>query len=128
MNGLRERSQIAIDKITTVPLSKIGSIIGRADDALMVTVTRSLALYLELRKLGSETQVAGELPPADHPAPHAAPCSTSTIAGRVAPSAAAAIMSPIPAGALTIRSRSMRWRRRRGGWRASRLPGTRRDR
>jgi mRNA interferase MazF len=45
-NGLRECSQIAIDKITTVPLSKIGSIIGHADDALMVTVTRSLALYL----------------------------------------------------------------------------------
>ncbi len=46
VNGLRERSQIAIDKITTVPLNKIGSVMGRADDALMVTVTRSLALYL----------------------------------------------------------------------------------
>jgi mRNA interferase MazF len=46
VNGLRERSQIAIDKITTVPLNKIGSIIGRAEDALMVAVTRSLALYL----------------------------------------------------------------------------------
>lgn len=28
VNGLRERSQIAIDKITTVPLSKIGNIIA----------------------------------------------------------------------------------------------------
>jgi mRNA interferase MazF len=46
VNGLRERSQIVIDKITTVPLHKIGSIIGRADGALMVSVTRSLALYL----------------------------------------------------------------------------------
>jgi len=46
VNGLRERSQIAIDKITTIPLGKIGGVIGRADDALLVTVTRSIALYL----------------------------------------------------------------------------------
>ncbi len=45
-NGLRERSQIAIDKITTIPLAKIGGAIGSADDALMVSVTRALALYL----------------------------------------------------------------------------------
>jgi mRNA interferase MazF len=46
VNGLREKSQIAIDKITTIPLAKIGGVIGHADDALMVTVTRSPALYL----------------------------------------------------------------------------------
>jgi mRNA interferase MazF len=46
VNGLRERSQIAIDKITTIPLAKIGGVIGHADDAPMVTVTRALALYL----------------------------------------------------------------------------------
>jgi len=48
VNGLRERSQIAIDKITTIPLSKIGGIIGHADEALMITVARSLALYLAI--------------------------------------------------------------------------------
>ncbi len=46
VNGLRERSQIAIDKITAIPLGKIGGVIDRADDALLVSVTRALALYL----------------------------------------------------------------------------------
>lgn len=45
-NGLRERSQIAIDKITVVPASKVGKTIGRADDALMLRVTRAMALFL----------------------------------------------------------------------------------
>ena len=45
-NGLREKSQIAIDKITVVPASKIGKAIGRADDALMLRVTRAMALFL----------------------------------------------------------------------------------
>ena len=45
-NGLREKSQIAIDKMTVVPASKIGHTIGRADDALMLRVTRAMALFL----------------------------------------------------------------------------------
>ena len=45
-NGLREKSQIAIDKITVVPASKIGKTIGEADDALMLRVNRALALFL----------------------------------------------------------------------------------
>ena len=45
-NGLREKSQIAIDKITVVPATKVGGAIGRADDALMLRVNRALALFL----------------------------------------------------------------------------------
>jgi mRNA interferase MazF len=45
-NGLREASQITIDKITTLPTSKIGGVIGMADDALMLRVNRALALFL----------------------------------------------------------------------------------
>lgn len=45
-NGLREPSQIAIDKITVVPVSKIGIAIGMADDVLMMRVNRALALFL----------------------------------------------------------------------------------
>lgn len=45
-NGLREPSQIAIDKITVVPIAKIGMVIGKADDALLLRVNRALALFL----------------------------------------------------------------------------------
>lgn len=41
-NGLREISQIAIDKITTLPAAKI----GEADDTLLLRVNRALALFL----------------------------------------------------------------------------------
>ncbi|TPV99221.1 MAG: putative endoribonuclease MazF [Beijerinckiaceae bacterium] len=45
-NGLREVSQIAIDKITVVPVAKIGDVIGEANDALLLRVNRALALFL----------------------------------------------------------------------------------
>ncbi len=45
-NGLRDLSQIAIDKITVVPADKIGEAIGTADDALLLRVNRALALFL----------------------------------------------------------------------------------
>jgi mRNA interferase MazF len=45
-NGLREASQITIDKITVIPVTKLGPTIGRADDTLMVRVNRALALFL----------------------------------------------------------------------------------
>jgi mRNA interferase MazF len=45
-NGLHEPSQIAIDKITVVHSAKIGSVIGKADDALLLRVNRALALFL----------------------------------------------------------------------------------
>ena len=47
-NGLREVSQIAIDKITAIPAAKIGGLIGEADDALLLRVNRALALFLSI--------------------------------------------------------------------------------
>ena len=47
-NGLREISQIAIDKITVIPVAKIGGVIGEADDALLLRVNRALALFLSI--------------------------------------------------------------------------------
>jgi mRNA interferase MazF len=47
-NGLREVSQIAIDKITAIPAAKIGAVIGEADEALLKRVNRALALFLAL--------------------------------------------------------------------------------
>jgi mRNA interferase MazF len=47
-NGLREPSQIAIDKITVVPQAKIGATIGDADDALLLRVNRALAVFLSI--------------------------------------------------------------------------------
>ncbi|MGI3901471.1 MAG: type II toxin-antitoxin system PemK/MazF family toxin [Janthinobacterium lividum] len=48
VNGLRQLSQIAVDKITVVPASKIGNTIGTADDVLMLRVNRALALLIGL--------------------------------------------------------------------------------
>jgi mRNA interferase MazF len=47
-NGLRQSSQIAIDKITVIPAGKIGGVIGQADDALLLRVNRALALFLSI--------------------------------------------------------------------------------
>ena len=47
-NGLRKPSQIAIDKITVVPVAKIGVAIGEAEDALLLRVNRALALFLRI--------------------------------------------------------------------------------
>jgi mRNA interferase MazF len=45
-NGIRQRSQVAIDKITAVPADKVGTVIGSADDALLLRINRALALML----------------------------------------------------------------------------------
>ncbi len=45
-NGLSKRSQVMLDKAMTIRLDKIGSAIGKADDALMLAVNRSLAVFL----------------------------------------------------------------------------------
>lgn len=44
-NGLRNISQIQIDKIVTVPRERVGSVIGRIDDATLLKVNRSLAVF-----------------------------------------------------------------------------------
>lgn len=46
--GLRERSQIMVDKTTTVPQSKIGPRIGRVGAETIRTVERALRDFLDL--------------------------------------------------------------------------------
>jgi mRNA interferase MazF len=47
-NGLRKRSQVMIDKAMSVRRGRVGPPIGRLDDATMLEVTRSLAVFLGL--------------------------------------------------------------------------------
>ena len=46
--GLKQDSQVIIDKITTVPLTKIAAVVGCADQRDMVRVNRALALFLDV--------------------------------------------------------------------------------
>jgi len=45
-NGLRRISQIQVDKIITVTRERVGAVIGRLDDATMLKVNRSLAVFV----------------------------------------------------------------------------------
>lgn len=47
-NGLRMRSQIMVDKAMTVKRDKVGGVIGRLDDDMMIAVNRSLLLWIGL--------------------------------------------------------------------------------
>jgi len=47
-NGLRQISQIAVDKTATLARKRFGEKIGRADDVLMLRVTRALAVFLAI--------------------------------------------------------------------------------
>ncbi len=44
-NGLQTISQIQIDKILSVPRERVGGVIGHIDDATMLKVNRSLAVF-----------------------------------------------------------------------------------
>lgn len=44
-NGLQRISQIQVDKVTTVARERVGGVIGRLDDAAMLKVNRSLAVF-----------------------------------------------------------------------------------
>lgn len=48
MNGLRETSSVMVDKITTVPRSKIGESIGRLSDDDMVRLGRAVLVFFGL--------------------------------------------------------------------------------
>ena len=45
-NGLRATSEVMVDKAHTVARDKVGSAIGRLDDAAMLAVNRALAVFL----------------------------------------------------------------------------------
>lgn len=46
--GLRLRSQVMVDKATTIPRAKTGSRIGCLDDATLAAVGRALAAFLDI--------------------------------------------------------------------------------
>ena len=45
-NGLRRVSQVQVDKVLTVARERIDATIGRLDDATMLKVNRSLAVFV----------------------------------------------------------------------------------
>jgi len=45
-NGLQRISQVEVDKIVTVKRQRVGGVIGRLDDATMLKVNRSLAVFV----------------------------------------------------------------------------------
>ena len=47
-NGLRERCSLMVDKITTVPRSKIGERVGRLTDADMARLGRAVVVFFGL--------------------------------------------------------------------------------
>ncbi|MDP4024272.1 type II toxin-antitoxin system PemK/MazF family toxin [Methylobacterium sp. NEAU 140] len=47
-NGLRKPSQVMVDKVMSVKRDRVGPPFGRLDDASLLAVTRSLALFLGL--------------------------------------------------------------------------------
>ena len=48
INGLAAPSSIMLDKVTTMPRSKLGEQIGQVSDTDMVALTRSLVVFLGL--------------------------------------------------------------------------------
>lgn len=47
-NGLREPSRLMVDKLTTVPRSKIGEHVGRLSDDDMLRLNRAIVVFLGL--------------------------------------------------------------------------------
>ena len=48
MNGLREPCSLMVDKITTVPRSRLGERIGRLGDDDMIRLARSVVVFIGL--------------------------------------------------------------------------------
>jgi mRNA interferase MazF len=49
-NGLRAASSLMVDKLTTVPRSKLGTRIGRLDDEDMIRLNRAMVVFLGLAR------------------------------------------------------------------------------
>lgn len=50
-NRLRMRSQVMVDKATTISRAKVGGTIGHLDQAAMATTSKALAAFLDLTSL-----------------------------------------------------------------------------
>ena len=53
-NGLRDACRLMVDKITTVPKSKIGAYVGRLADADIVRLNRAVLVFLGIAAPGSD--------------------------------------------------------------------------
>lgn len=53
-NGLKEASSLMVDKITTVPKTRIGKQIGRLDDQDIVRLNRAIVVFLGLAGASAE--------------------------------------------------------------------------
>lgn len=53
-NGLRETSEIMVDKIVALPREKVSPPVGRLADEVMRRISVTLAAFLGLAKTGSE--------------------------------------------------------------------------
>ena len=60
-NGLKVVSRLMVDKVTTVPKSKIGGIIGRLSDGDIVRLNQSLLVFLGLANSPKAREMAGQL-------------------------------------------------------------------
>jgi len=49
-NGLRSPSQVMVDKVMTIKRDELGDVFGSASDALMLEVSRSLAVFLGIAR------------------------------------------------------------------------------
>ena len=49
-NGLHAPSKLMVDKITTVPKDKLGSLIGRLDDEDMIRLNQAILVFLGLAR------------------------------------------------------------------------------
>ncbi len=48
MTGIRESSRLMVDKITTIPRSKLGERVGQLNDDDMIRLSRALVVFLGL--------------------------------------------------------------------------------
>jgi mRNA interferase MazF len=49
-NGLAEQCSLMIDKVTTIPKTKLGRKIGRLDEASLIKLNRALLVFLGLAR------------------------------------------------------------------------------
>ena len=49
-NGLKQTSQVMVDKIMTIKRDKLGEVFGSASDELMVEINRSIAVFFGITK------------------------------------------------------------------------------
>jgi mRNA interferase MazF len=59
-NGLRVPSRLMVDKLTTVPKSKLGSRVGRLGDEDLVRLNRAILVFLGLARSSRSSETSSE--------------------------------------------------------------------